>query len=294
MNVWTILKNVTRHPLNENQKAVAVKRFLWWQIRSRLNSSPLIYPFIGDTKLIVKKGMTGATGNIYNGLHEFHDMAFLLHYLHEDDLFVDVGANMGVYTILASGHKKSRTISVEPIPSTFNHFLNNINVNHLSDKVDALNIGLGGADGKLFFTKDFDTVNHVVAESDGGANTIEVEVKTLDHVLNGKSPSLLKIDVEGFETEVLKGAAQTLKNNRLEAIIIELNGSGTRYGYDEMCIHELLLSEQFQPYTYDPFSRTLTAVGTFGKHNTIYIRNIESVKERIKNAPSFEVFGHVL
>src|SRR6478736_3899938 len=150
MNVWTILKHVTGHPLNENQKASAVLRFLSWQLRSRISSKPYLHSFIGDTKLIVKKGMTGATGNIYNGLHEFHDMAFLLHYLREDDLFVDVGANTGVYTVLASGHIKSKTIAVEPIPSTFHHMLNNINVNRINDKVDALNIGLGGADGKLF------------------------------------------------------------------------------------------------------------------------------------------------
>lgn len=47
--------------------------------------------------------MTGATGNIYVGLHEFEDMAFLLHVLRRTDLFVDVGANIGSYTILAGG-----------------------------------------------------------------------------------------------------------------------------------------------------------------------------------------------
>jgi hypothetical protein len=47
-------------------------------------------------------GMTGATGNLYVGLHEFEEMAFLLHFLRPGDLFADVGANVGSYTILAA------------------------------------------------------------------------------------------------------------------------------------------------------------------------------------------------
>ena len=45
-------------------------------------------------------GMTGATGNVYCGLHEFEDMALVLHALRPRDLFVDVGANVGSYTVL--------------------------------------------------------------------------------------------------------------------------------------------------------------------------------------------------
>jgi hypothetical protein len=42
------------------------------------------------------------SGNIYAGLHEFGDMAFVLHFLRAGDLFADVGANIGSYTVLAS------------------------------------------------------------------------------------------------------------------------------------------------------------------------------------------------
>jgi hypothetical protein len=43
--------------------------------------------------------MTGATGNVYYGLHEFQDMAFVTHYLREGYLFADIGANIGSYSV---------------------------------------------------------------------------------------------------------------------------------------------------------------------------------------------------
>ena len=59
--------------------------------------------------------MTGATGNIYAGLHEFVDMAFCLHLLRSGDLFVDVGANIGSYTVLASKVAGANSVTLELI-----------------------------------------------------------------------------------------------------------------------------------------------------------------------------------
>ena len=52
---------------------------------------------------------------------------------------------------------------------------------------------------------------------------------------------MLKIDVEGYEHEVIAGAAKTLADERLFAILIELRGHGARYGFDEDAIHQRLL-----------------------------------------------------
>ncbi len=73
-------------------------RYLKWQIGSRLLPGAVHVPFVNDTVLVVTPGMTGATLNIYTGLHEFEDCGFLLHLLRCSDLFVDIGANVGVYT----------------------------------------------------------------------------------------------------------------------------------------------------------------------------------------------------
>jgi hypothetical protein len=112
----------------------------------------------------------------------------------------------------------------------------------------------------------------------------------LDEILP-QVPTLLKIDVEGFETEVIKGAERLLSSPDLKAIIIELNGSGYRYGYDEALVHQHLLDCGFQPYLYTPQVRNLQEISHFGTHNTIYCRDLDWVQKRISNAAKVKVLA---
>ncbi len=72
--------------------------------------------------------MNGATGNFYTGLHEFEDMSFVLHALRSTDVFVDVGANIGSYTVLAAAVVGAQCIAFEPILETYGHLLQNVNL----------------------------------------------------------------------------------------------------------------------------------------------------------------------
>ncbi len=157
-------------------------RYARWQISSRLALGPSLVPLVNGTQLIVTSGMTGATGNIYTGLNEFFDCAFLLHLLRPADVFVDVGANVGVYTVLASGVVGAYTVSIEPIPQTFAKLSVNLRVNDIADRVKSCNVGLGRANGTLRFTKDIDTCNHVVTDSGFDGPTIDVSVRSLDEI----------------------------------------------------------------------------------------------------------------
>lgn len=290
MNVISLIKFITSHPLNQNNKFQAILRFVKWQVGTRLQPYPIIYPFTENSKLIIRKGMTGATGNLYCGLHEFSDMGFLIHLLRREDFFIDIGANVGSYTVLASGHIGATTYSIEPVPATFSSLIQNISINQIGQKVTAFNVAVGSQKGCINFTSSFDTMNHVASE--GETNVIKVPVDTLDNMLvDQRVPLVLKIDVEGFETEVLKGATGVLQQGGLKAIIIELNGSGTRYGYDEKSIHDKLLNLGFKPYQYDPKKRTLSIIETFGSHNTIYIRDLDYVQERLRTAPKIKILN---
>ena len=225
---------------------------------------------------------------MYSGLLEYNDMGFLLHFLREGDYFVDIGANVGVYTILASAEIKAHSIAIEPVPSTFQNLKNNILVNDIDKKVTSLNIGLGSKKEVLKFTKSFDTVNHVAEKDD--TDTVDVQVEILDNLLKSSQiPALIKIDVEGFETEVLNGAEEVLKNEKLKAIIIELNGSGDRYGFNEENIHKKLVSLNFLPHQYNPKTRKLNKIATYGDYNTIYVRDKLQVENRLKNARKIEI-----
>lgn len=289
MSLRHTLEFILNHPLNRHQRGKAVIRFLKWQIKSRLNSHSSVYPYGEKSKIIVKKGLTGATGNLYAGLHEFADMSFLLHFLRPTDLFVDLGANIGSYSILGASERHAETISIEPIPQTYKILQENILLNHISKHVTCLNIGMGSKKGVLKFTKSLDTVNHVAKAHE--KDTINVQVERFDDLIELKKTTLIKMDVEGFETEVIKGMENALLNHNFKALIIELNGSGKRYGYNEDAIHKKMIMHDFLPYSYDPFSRTLTELVTFGVENTIYIRDYDFVSQRLQAAEPFIIHG---
>lgn len=101
-NLFNLLTFVWNHPLNRGARLAAIGRVLRWQIASRLMPGPIALPFVNGTYLFATRGMTGATGNWYCGLHEYEDMSFVMHSLRSGDLFVDVGANIGSYSILAA------------------------------------------------------------------------------------------------------------------------------------------------------------------------------------------------
>ncbi|MBX7219904.1 MAG: FkbM family methyltransferase [Blastocatellia bacterium] len=287
------LSYILNAPLNQSQKGRALRRYFGWQIGSRLLPGGAVVPFVNQTRLLVQPGMAGATGNIYAGLHEFEDMSLVLHALRPEDLFVDIGANVGTYSVLAAGAVGTRCVAVEPVPSTFAHLVDNIRLNHLENRVQTCNLGIGGEPGTLRFSAELDTVNHVIPESDTSLKTIQVDIQALDVVLGGEGPTLIKIDVEGFETEVIRGAAETLAHPKLLALIMELNGSGGRYGFDEEALHRNLCGRGFRPCTYQPWSRTLVELP--GKNpslgNTVYVKDFETLQKRVGTAPKFEVQG---
>ncbi|MBC5773482.1 FkbM family methyltransferase [Pontibacter sp. KCTC 32443] len=293
MSIINTLKFILSHQLTRKNRINALIRFIKWQIGSRLNPYPVVYPFVEDTYLVVERGMTGATGNLYTGLHEFSDMGFLLHFLREDDLFVDVGANIGSYSILASGVCKAKTIAIEPSTVTYNRLMRNVRVNGLESLITTLNIGLGGENTSMFFTKSLDTINHIVTDAESIGEKEKIDIITLDSIIiNVNQPLLLKIDVEGFEAQVLKGATHTLSNPNLKAIIIELNGSGLRYSYNEDDIRMQLKEAGFRSFSYNPFSRNLTRKSTNLNHNELYIRDNEFIMDRIINSKKINILNN--
>ncbi len=261
-------------------------RFLRWQIGSRLLSAPVAVPFVEKSVLVVERSMTGATGNVYCGLHEFDDMAFALHFLRSDDLFVDVGANVGSYTVLASGVVGAKSICIEPVRVTFDKLQRNIRYNDIGSLVGSLRCVVGREPGTMTFSVDCDTVNRVVDKSYLGKQEV-IEMKTLDDILVGESPIMWKVDVEGFEQEVLAGAESSLHSPALLAVQLEA---------DTESIGEKMRSAGFTLCSYDGRTRRLQSQGAAkfplkmpGNH--LWIRDIETVARRCQTARPFHLHG---
>ena len=90
--------------------------------------------------------------------------------------------------------------------------------------MDSHCLAIGAEVGLLRFTTGRDTTNRAVSLFPSPTNeaTLEVPVTTVDQLLSGKpAPLVWKVDVEGFEPEVLRGAAQALRNPELRAVLLE-------------------------------------------------------------------------
>lgn len=280
---------VWNHPLNADNRVAALGRVFRWQLASRLMACPVALPFVEGTSLFATRGMTGATGNWYCGLHEVRDMAFVLHLLRPAEHFLDVGANVGSYTILAGGGAGARVTSVEPIPETFAHLERNVALNRIAGRVHACQCGLSDSPGILRFTKCLKTVNHILAEGED-LPAIEVPVRTLDDLVGSDVPLLIKIDVEGHERSVLLGASRTLADLRLLAVVMEANGSGARYGISDDEVVSLMQVHGFTTYAYDPFLRRLVDASQVDD-NTVFVRGRAEVEERLRDSKRYRLIN---
>ena len=224
---------IANHPLTRDAPLSAWARFVSWQVRSRMHQE-VIVPWIGRQRLAVRRGMTGATGNVYAGLHEFADMMLLLHLLRENDLFLDIGANVGSYTVLASGVCRATTWAFEPDPETIRSLRRNIDLNGLAGRVVVHEMALGDTDGEVHFTRGLDTMNRVAMG--GEANVRAVAVRRLDTLVGAAEPLMIKMDVEGYEHSVVHGglgllARDCLKLIELETVTAEIEASLVQHGF---------------------------------------------------------------
>ena len=135
MKLISIIKFIAFHPLNRGGRLSAVLKFIRYQFATKLFESKFLVNWVNDTKFLVSKGETGITGNLYCGLMEYEDMSFLLHYLRQDDEFYDIGANVGAYTILASGVVKAKSFAFEPLPSTYDRLVDQVKINRIDHLV---------------------------------------------------------------------------------------------------------------------------------------------------------------
>lgn len=151
-------------------------------------------------------------------------LAALLDRCRDGDRVVDVGANTGVYALSVAAERPGATVvAIEPNPETVERLRANVESSGFEDRIAILPVGLGDeATTAPFYRSSYhelSSFNRYNAER-WGARVVGVEeiaVTTLDElVASGEvpPPDHLKIDVEGFGREVLRGARETLANHR--------------------------------------------------------------------------------
>lgn len=279
MNAVDVLRFAMRHPLNRARPLAAAWRVLRWQMLTRLRPGVRTVPFVDGAVLRVARGMTGATGNVYCGLHEYADMAFMLHWLREDEWFVDVGANVGSWTVLAAAACRARVLALEPDAAARAALQANLRANAIEDRVEVLACAAAAVAGERWFSLGDDTTNRLLDAAAGPRATV-VHAEALDALLAGRVPALLKVDVEGSETEVFDGARRLLADGAPQAMVVEFGGPGGA------ALLRRLREAGFQPCTYEPADRCISVVDAAEPGgNVLLLRDPQAARARVATAP---------
>ena len=182
--------------------------------------------FTGDTMHIVVPDNV-STALYLNGCFEADDSKALIESLNEGDTFIDIGAHIGYYSMLACRlvGDSGNVICFEPTPSTYGLLVKNL---QHKKNVKAENLAVYSVQTNMEFN-DYGLKYMVfnsfkkarLSDVDLVANHINVQTTTLDNYcrLNNVKPSFIKIDAESVELHVLQGAIETIRNSKPKFMI---------------------------------------------------------------------------
>lgn len=238
----------------------------------RMRPTALGFAFIGPDGMPESRTVSG-------------EVAMLRELLRGRDLFVDVGANCGLYSLIAC-HAGVPVLAIEPNDLNFRRLQENL-VHNRYEKAEALNVALGEVKGKCLLYGGGEGAS-LLKNWGGMASTYarEVEVETLEGLLRSRPSTeriLIKIDVEGHEPAVLSGARGLLMREKAPTWIIEHSfrenqdgGVNPRF----LGLFELFWNAGYQCLTFDRERRMVrrddvdrwlrTGVRDFGDVNYIF------------------------
>lgn len=173
---------------------------------------------------------------------------FILNVLEKGDCFIDIGAHIGYFSLLAASlvGPEGKVLSFEPEHSNYNHLKENIGLNGFNN-IQIFKLALGSEDEeKQFFINLDNDGGHALwnvgthpfnTKSRDNLVTRNIRVATLDHLLENEQLTILKfikIDTEGAEHDILRGGINTIIKHRVPYILCEIN----RFGLNKMGTNE--------------------------------------------------------
>lgn len=181
------------------------------------------------------------------------------------DVFYDVGANVGAYSLIAAKSTANGAciFAFEPSPASFHDLSRNVLLNGCAESIVALPLALGSDNGPLFLMPDpafagaaQHRISPAASDKSGALTVIGIRIDDLVERFGLPVPNHAKIDTDGHELEVLLGAERTLALQEWRSIIIELDRGQTRRnreiatlladaGFDTSVRHERVASPSF-------------------------------------------------
>ena len=227
----------------------------------------------------------------YYGNCEANLTSFLLRFLKEGMIFIDVGAHIGFYSMLSSRlvGKHGKIYSFEPTPWTFSLLKENVLG---MENVAPFNLGASESEAEISFSDYGPGYGAYNSASDEGtmlaAKPKKIIAKTvrLDSFFekNGIRPDFIKLDAEGLEYKILKGLSATLQTAR-PIITLEMAGD-EKWSENRKILTEILFGGQYESYRMkdDGFIERCDIQSTYTYTNILFVpkEKLNLISELIK------------
>ncbi|RPH52470.1 MAG: FkbM family methyltransferase [Desulfobacteraceae bacterium] len=211
------------------------RRSAWWQQRIG-QKEYLTFKLQSELKMLLYFD-SRLSQEIYCGYFEWKERQFLYDFLRDGEIFVDIGANIGLFTLIASHKigKKGQVYSFEPCSKTYHRLVKNIDLNEMSN-TKCFQIALSDHTGQVEMNislDGYDAWNSIVKPTAGNAFAVEtVHAMKWDnfaheHNLMGRV-NLMKIDVEGWESHVLSGGCECFGRKDAPVLQIEFTDEASQ------------------------------------------------------------------
>jgi FkbM family methyltransferase len=209
-----VVRFIWRHQANKHRRFRQLARAASFQVRARLFRHRVQAQIGANGRIWVDLHRHAASMALYANPPNWPQMLVWQRHLRAGDLFLDVGANVGTYTVLAADLGAS-VIAVEAAADAAALLRENVTLNGFED-VTVVEAAAGASVGRIRFTEGLDSLNHI-----DPTGAVEVDQVTLDSLIGDRRVAGLKVDVEGFELDIMKGATRALAEHRIDLMQLE-------------------------------------------------------------------------
>ena len=162
-----------------------------------------------------------------DGTREPESTNAIQNFIREGDVVVDIGANLGYYALLESRIVGGSGIvyAIEPSPDNIDALKENIKLNGYTN-IECFTIGIGDKEeiAKMFMSPHSNLNSLVIQKNKKTIGNIDIQITTLDNFLKGKKqPDFIRMDVEGYEYNIIKGMKGLLNSKKPLKIFMELH-----------------------------------------------------------------------
>jgi FkbM family methyltransferase len=272
---WLFSHGIARkHPMR------TIWRLLSWEL-IRFSNVPVESRYDGafDITLMPNEGASRLA--YYFGVSEPELFAFYEDFLKPGMTVVDAGANIGLHTLFFAKRvgPEGRVYAFEPGQSAFGRLQSHVERNQLAN-VRCFHCALGASEGVVALAENCqdNSRSFVVESSSKVIDTKNIALRPLDQVLKEESvgrADFLKIDVEGFEPQVLEGASNYLRQQSIRVLQLELDDSSlARSGYTAAQVSNMLHDAGYRCAEWCYQSRSFRPANK-ASFNTFFVTNNE-------------------